>query len=162
VTRSKPYKRKKRGAGRFVQLSEKLQKTETWALLKPGPRALYVEIRRRFNGYNNGRIVLSHREAASALNVHRNTVGPWFNTLIEQGFIRLTSRSYLGPDGVGRAALIALTEEACDGKPATRDFERWKAKQKPRTKNRTARHKNCASEDNTAVSSAYGVTKTVT
>lgn len=126
MSRSKPYKRKKRGVGRFVQLSEKLQKSEAWAILKPGPRALYIEIRRRYNGHNNGRIILSHREAAAALNVHRNTVGPWFQALIKYGFIKLTSRPYLGPDGVGKAALIALTEEACDGKPATRDFERWR------------------------------------
>ncbi len=125
MSRNKPYKRKKRGVGRFVQLSEKLQKTEAWALLKPGPRALYVEIKRRFNGYNNGRIVLSHREAAAALGVHRNTVGPWFQVLVEHGFIELTCRPHLGPNGVGKAALIALTEEAYDGKPATRTFERW-------------------------------------
>ena len=124
MSHNRPYKRKKKGAGRFVQLSEKLQKTEAWALLKPGPRALYVEIKRRFNGYNNGRIVLSHREAAVALNVHRNTVGPWFQVLIDKGFIELTCRPHLGPDGVGKAALIALTEEACEGKPATRDYEK--------------------------------------
>ena len=75
MSRNKPYKSKKRGAGRFVRLSERLQATAAWSDLKPGPRALYVEIRRRYNGMNNGRILLSHREAAEALNVHRNTVG---------------------------------------------------------------------------------------
>jgi hypothetical protein len=85
---SKPYKHKKRGVGRFVQLPEWVQATEAWATLPPGPRALYIELKRRFNGTNNGDIYLSHRDAAAALAVHRNTVGPWFNILEERGFIR--------------------------------------------------------------------------
>ena len=75
----KPYKQHKKGAARFVQLSEWLQASEAWATLRPGPRALYIELKRRYNGSNNGEIYLSHRDAAEALNVHRNTVGPWFN-----------------------------------------------------------------------------------
>ena len=72
----KPYKSNKRGTGRHVQLPEWLQASQAWATLKPGPRALYIEMKRRFNGSNNGRILLSHRDAAKALVVHRNTVGP--------------------------------------------------------------------------------------
>ena len=65
---TKPYKKHKRGAGRHVQLPEWLQSSKAWATLKPGPRALYVELKRRYNGVNNGRIHLSHRDAAKALN----------------------------------------------------------------------------------------------
>ena len=36
------------------------------AALKPGPRALYVELKRRYNGVNNGSIYLSHRDASKA------------------------------------------------------------------------------------------------
>lgn len=137
MSKSKPYKWKKRGAGRFVQLSERLQATAAWSDLKPGPRALYIEIRRRYDGKNNGRILLSHRDAAEALNVHRNTVGAYFDSLIDHGFICQTQAPYLGPDGVGRSALLRITEEACNGKAATRDFDTWR----PKTK---APHKNCA------------------
>ena len=114
MSRNKSYKRRKRGAGRFVQLSERLQSTPAWSDLKPGPRALYLEIKRRFNGSNNGKIVLSHRDAAEALNVHRNTVGSYFEDLTEHGLIRQTQEPYLGPEGVGRSALLAITEEPCD------------------------------------------------
>jgi DNA-binding transcriptional regulator YhcF (GntR family) len=65
--------------------------------MKPGPRALYIEIKRRFNGTNNGEIFLSYRDAARALNVHRNTVGSWFEELQERGFITLTTPPHLGP-----------------------------------------------------------------
>lgn len=123
---AKPYKKGERGTGRFVQLHEYLQKTEAWGDLKPGPRALYIEIKRRFTGTNNGQIVLSHRDAANALNVHRNTIGPYLADLIEHGFIRIEQGAYLGPDGVGKSALMAITEETTyEGRPATKDFMKW-------------------------------------
>lgn len=128
-----PRKGKGRGGGRFVQLPEWLQQTEAWATMKPGPRALYIEMRRRYNGRNNGEIYLSHRDAAAALNVHRNSVGPWMQVLVERGFIRLVEGPCLGPSGVGKASVWALTDlPTRDGQPATKDFTRW-AGQNPRT-----------------------------
>lgn len=119
----KPYKRGKRGAGRHVQLPEYLQASKAWASLKPGPRALYVELKRRYNGRNNGRIILSHREAAIALNVHRNTVGAWFRELEARGFIATMRAPHLGPDGVGQTTWWALQElPTADGKPALKGF----------------------------------------
>tara|TARA_R110002012_G_scaffold319293_2_gene539327 strand:+ start:2482 stop:2871 length:390 start_codon:yes stop_codon:yes gene_type:complete len=124
---SKPYKHKKRGAGRFVQLPEWLLATQAWATLPPGPRALYIELKRRYNGANNGEIFLSHRDAAIALHVHRNTVGPWFKMLEERGFIHLTRAPHLGPSGVGRASTWALAEASTiDGSRASLAFKKWK------------------------------------
>jgi hypothetical protein len=60
----KPHKSNKRGTGLHVQLPEWLQASQAWATLKPGPRALYIEMKRRFNGSNDGRILLSHRKGA--------------------------------------------------------------------------------------------------
>ncbi|MDQ2094287.1 hypothetical protein [Rhodalgimonas zhirmunskyi] len=132
-----PYKGKKRGAGRHVQLPEYLQATAAWRDLKPGPRALYIELKRRFNGRNNGRLILSHREAAKALNCHRNTVCVWFKELETHGFISMMQSPHLGPSGVGLAALWALQEIPVDGAPATMGFRKWKRPESP--------HKNCDS-----------------
>lgn len=140
----KPYKRGKRGAGRHVQLPEYLQSTDAWARLKPGPRALYVELKRRYNGTNNGRLILSHRDAAKMLNVHRNTVGPWFVQLQEHGLIHMTVAPYLGPSGIGQAALWALQEfPTVDGKAAMKGFMQWRYEKKPRTKSVHPRHDGC-------------------
>lgn len=137
---AKHYKWQKKGAGRHVQLPEWLQASEAWATLRPGPRALYIELKRRFNGSNNGQIILSHRDAAKALSAHRNTVGPWFEELTARGFIRMTQAPHLGPSGVGRASIWALEELATpDGRPAGKAFMRWRM-EKPRTKKLTARH----------------------
>ena len=40
-------------------LPEWLQSSEAWATLKPRPRALYVELKRRYNGVNNSGVHLS-------------------------------------------------------------------------------------------------------
>ncbi|MFK7877988.1 MAG: hypothetical protein AB8B71_19815 [Paracoccaceae bacterium] len=139
---TKPYKANKRGAGRHVQLPEYLQASEAWASLKPGPRALYVELKRRFNGVNNGRIILSYRDAALAINVSRNTVGSYFAELEKRGLIAMTRAPFLGPSGIGQASLWALQEmPTADGKPATRGFQNWSEKKKPHPKTVHARPK---------------------
>ncbi len=131
----KPYKSQKKGAGRFVQLPEWLQASEAWASRKPGPRALYIELKRRYNGGNNGRIILSHRDAAQALGVHRNTVGPWFEVLQDRAFIRMTRAPCLGPSGVGQTSHWALEEVPTDDlKPATKGFMAWRQNKSPAQK----------------------------
>ena len=134
----KAYKHSKRGIGRFVQLFEWFQKTEAWATLRPGPRSLYIELKRRYTGSNNGRIMLSHRDAAKLLNVHRNTVGTWFKELETRGFIVMTQDPYLGPSGVGQTSHWLLTElPGDDMKPASKAFASWRSNSK-------APHKICA------------------
>lgn len=117
-------------------LEEWMLSSEAWKSLKPGPVALYVQLKRRFNGGNNGRIFLSHREAANTLNVGRDTVSRYFNDLIERGFIAVTKGHCLGPEGVGKSAHYRLTEAAYESKPATKDFMNWRQskKQKPHRK----------------------------
>ena len=123
---SRKAKLDNRKGGRHVQLGEWLQRSEAWATLKPGPRALYVEIKRRFNGANNGEIILSHRDAATAINVNRNTVGSYFNELLERGFLVMTKAPYLGPSGIGLASVWGMTELPIGGKSATKEFMRWR------------------------------------
>lgn len=132
----KSYNPQKKGTGRHVQLAEWVMASEAWATMPIGPRALYIELRRRFNGGNNGHIFLSHRDAANALNMGRDTVSRYFKDLIERGFIVVTKGHSLGPEGIGQSTHYRLTEEAYESKPATKDFMKWRQskKQKPRRK----------------------------
>jgi hypothetical protein len=124
---AKGYKQRKRGQQSFVHLFNWMMATEAWATMSPGPRALYVELKKRYNGHNNGAIFLSHRDAAMACNVHRNTVGNWFRLLEERGFIEMTKGPHLGPSGVGIAATWTLTEyPTTDMKRATNAFKKWR------------------------------------
>ncbi len=121
----------KRGSGpKFVQIEHWVMDCEAWQTLKSGPRALYIELKRRFNGANNGEIFLSHRDAATAINVNKGTVGKYVAELRERGFIVVTQVHCLGPSGVGQADLHALTELPIGKASATKDFRAWK-KQKP-------------------------------
>lgn len=138
----KPRLKGKRSlSGRHVQLPEYLQASEAWATMKPAPRALYIEIKRRFNGSNNGKLFLSVRDAAKAINVSKNTVGQYFTELEKRGFIHKVQGGYLGPNGKGQAAVWAIDEEPTqDGQPARKGFMRW-VNQKPVQKTGTPRTK---------------------
>lgn len=127
------FNKKKRGYAKHVQLMEAFQVTEAWATLKPGPRALYVELKRRFNGRNNGRILMSQREAADLLNVHRNTVPGYFHELERRALIRATGAGHLGADGYGIATRWALCEFPVDGKPPDLAYRSWNEGKKPAT-----------------------------
>ena len=122
------YKKHKRGTPQFVMLYNWMIDSEAWLDLKAQPRALYLLIKRRFNGSNNGEIYLSHREAAKLLNMHRNSIGAYFDVLIEHGFLKQTSRPHLGPSGVGQSSKWELTELPVNKRPATKEFMRWRKK----------------------------------
>lgn len=124
----KSYKSNKRGNRKHVAIYEDMQVTEAWRTLKSSPRGLYVELKRRFTGRNNGQILLSYRDAASLLNASPNTVGRWFKELERRGFIVCMQRHHLGPSGVGKTSHWRLTElPTPDGKAATNEFRKWKA-----------------------------------
>ncbi len=134
--------KKGRSAGRFVMLSDWLQDTPAWARMKPGPRALYFEMKRLFLGHNNGEIFLSVRDAASKLNVTKDTAAGYFDELERRGFITKTEGGHLGPSGIGKAAKWALQEEVIGTTPAPKGFMRWREIQNPVQKTRLSRPDN--------------------
>lgn len=95
---------------KFVKLDETLLASDAWSFLRPVARVLYIELKRKFTGSNNGQIFLSHRDAALALGVHRNTVGPHFKALVEVGLIKETKSAKSGPSGIGTSQMWQLTE----------------------------------------------------
>jgi len=115
----------KRGrSASFIQIEHWVYDSPAWQSLKPGPQALYLALKRRFNGYNNGEIFLSQRDAADRLNIGRDTVANYYTDLQAKGFIQKTVGHCLGPSGMGQAAKWALTECRLNDAPATKDFMR--------------------------------------
>lgn len=125
MSKRRRYKSHKKGHDKFVQIHHFIMDTVAWKTLKPAHRALYVELKRQYNGYNNGRILLSYRDAAKRLNVSYNSVGGWFKELEKCGFIICMQRHHLGPSGVGQTSHWRLTEHDCDGLKATHDYRNW-------------------------------------
>jgi len=95
---------------KFVKLDEELLASDAWAFLKPGPRMLYVELKRKFTGSNNGSIFMSHRDAAIALNVTKDTITGYFKALEKVGMIQATSAGKIGPAGIGASPMWQIME----------------------------------------------------
>ena len=104
---------------------------------------VWVELRCRYNGGNNGRLSLSFRQAAEHLGLSKTTVARAFAELVEKGFIKLrrAGRWY------GRLATEwILTDVKYDGYPATRDWQNWRPPAPPeKQKSVPRRHRQSAS-----------------
>lgn len=107
---------------KFVQLPHHLLAEWHRLRLSSGARALHVELIRRYNGSNNGKVYLPSREAAELLDVSRNTVGRYCRELAACGFIVETRGACLGTEGKGRSAEWRLTHLPCDGRGPTADY----------------------------------------
>jgi hypothetical protein len=120
----------KKNLPKFVALFFETLDAPAWLALSHGARLLYTALKRNLNvkKNNNGRLFLSHRQAAIQLGASKNCVSRWYAELQFYGFIVMTAYAGLGTDGKGRSAQWRLTEWECDGKPATRDFLKWDGK----------------------------------
>ena len=108
---------------RFVKLIYPLLESEAWRWLKPNSQAVYIELRRRFNGSNNGKISFSLAEGARILRASKTTIQTALVELEEHGFIKLVKKGYFQ----GRmASEYALTDERLEGYPPTREWQRWR------------------------------------
>lgn len=127
---------------KFVQLFVWLLQSEAWQATTVYERALYLELKRRYNGGNNGDIPFSHREAEAALNCSNKPVKAAFEGLIKKGFIRATQvgsfKWKTGGGPGGRSTRWLLTEYQADLPVKTispdRDFMRWKPGSEKKTR----------------------------
>jgi hypothetical protein len=112
---------------RYVSLRYWLLNSPAWRSLTGNARALYVEIARRYNGSNNGRISYSTREAGQSLHISPCTAGRLLRILQDRGFIVCTKRGAFSLKTTKEASEWLLTEHDCDHPPAhaTKDFMRW-------------------------------------
>jgi hypothetical protein len=102
--------------------------TPAWQSLSLPARCGYVEVCRRYNGNNNGRIGLGVRELGAALDIGRSSAARILDELQDRGFIALTSKGNFKIK-VRLATEWRITEhgsfEGIAPVPATKDFFRW-------------------------------------
>ncbi len=115
-------KGRSRKGGKFVRLSEPLVTSAAWRSLSGSSVRFYIELRRRFNGTNNGALHFTAEEANSTLGMGTNTFMNAQRQLEGKGFIRMTQR---GGFYQRKATLWALTDEPVGTQPATHDFKNW-------------------------------------
>lgn len=121
-------KRGRRKSGpAFLKLPNYLQDSAAWGSLTPAERSVFLQLRRRYNGRNNGHLALSARDAARECKVNKDTAAKAFRTLAERGFIEIASPSAFAYK-LKRATEYRLTDERCDrtGAKPSNAFMRWR------------------------------------
>ena len=108
---------------RFVKLTYPLLESEAWRWLRPISQSVYIELRRRFNGSNNGKISFSLGEGARILRASKSSIQTAIVELEEHGFIKLVKKGYFTKR---MASEYALTDEQLDGHPPTREWRQWR------------------------------------
>jgi len=115
-------------AARHVRLYHWMMDKPAWQSLNGNQRALYIEMSRRYNGANNGRIHFSAREAAAALHTSKATAARDLAVLEERGFIVAVTRGGFNlKNKQVQATEWRLTEFNCDVTDAlpSKEFARW-------------------------------------
>lgn len=111
----------------FVKLDRWFINTPAWRDLDTVARSLYIELRARYNGVNNGSIGLGAREACEALHVGRSTVQRAFDSLIDHGFIEVATLSTFHQKRLSREWLLTEEKDDRNGHLATKRFAGWKS-----------------------------------
>lgn len=72
----------------FVQVLHWVMDSAPWLALPAVEKAAYVQLSRRFNGSNNGRLALSARVLADELHIGKATAARALNALVESGLVQ--------------------------------------------------------------------------
>ena len=116
--------RSKKG-GRFVPIPHDMLSSVAWRSLGGAAVKVYVELRSRFNGGNNGDLSLSMDEAARLLHMSKATVWRAFVELEEKGFIAKTKPGHW----YGRRATTwAVSDRPHGPQPPTNAWRDWRPK----------------------------------
>ena len=83
--------------GQYVPITHNMARSDAWRSLSGAATKVYIELRARHNGYNNGDISLSYREASDLLTIGKSSVAIQV--------LRDELRSQVDPDRPGIAQL---------------------------------------------------------
>lgn len=127
--------------GRYCQMYEWFQNSVAWQHANVYERSLYLELKRRYDGKNNGDIPFSHREAQAALGCSNKPVAAAFIGLQAKGFIKARVRGSFNWKVAkagqvhGRSTRWEITELPLDVpirvlSGGTKDFMKWRPEEK--------------------------------
>lgn len=128
-----------KGDDRFVKLPYWLLESPAFMSLSTQARAVLIELMKRYNGSNNGKLYLSVRDAKERCNVAKDTASRAFHELEERGFVERTSGGDFGRHD-RKAQGWRLTMYACDltGVSASKVFMTWGTAKWRRSQSRPA------------------------
>lgn len=113
----------RRETEQFLPIPYTMARSTAWRSLSGPAIKVWIELRTRFDGNNNGKLSLSLDEAARLLGMGKATAQRAFAELEEKGFIKMTKRG----QWYGRLATEwAVTDRHHNGHLPTRDWQKWK------------------------------------
>ncbi len=101
---------KGKGSAKFTHVPHWFQQHPKWKALNPAAQAVYIALKRRFNGSNNGQIGASYKSLSQDMNARPETIGRHLSALIEAGFIHRTYTGHMDGAGNGKASEYRLSE----------------------------------------------------
>lgn len=117
-----------KGEGPYIRHFEWMLRCTAYRSLTPNARCLLTELKRLYNGRNNGQLFLSIRIAAELLGVGKSTAQVAFKDLESRGFIRPAIKgSFHWKSRERHSTTWILTEYEYGNQPATKDFMKWNA-----------------------------------
>ena len=124
------------GDGQYLPIPYVMARSQAFRSLSGPALKVWIELRTRYNGSNNGFVSLSLREAASLLGMSQSTAQRGVVELEEKGFIKkLFAGSWYGR----KAAEYILTDKSFQGYPPTKDWQHWRPKNRSSVPRRTAK-----------------------
>lgn len=131
------------GDGQFLLISYTMARSPAFRSLTGAALKVWVELRTRYNGHNNGLVSLSLREAATLLGMSQTTAQRALMQLEVKGFIKRRTRgSWYGR----KAAEFIIADKSYDGNPPTRDWQKWRPKNKSSVPRQTAKRRSGSPE----------------
>ncbi|MCH8930351.1 MAG: hypothetical protein IIA98_05475 [Proteobacteria bacterium] len=107
-------------AEQYMGISYVMAHSPAFRSLSGAALKVWIELRSRYNGRNNGRLTLSWDEAAHLLHMGKSTIGRALEELKEKGFIVMPKPGHW----YGRMATEwAVTDRPLDGHLATRAWK---------------------------------------
>lgn len=107
----------------YIPISYPMAHSAAWRSLSGSAIKVYVELRTRYHGHNNGKLSLSMDEGARLLGMSKSTVKRAIAVLIDRGFITITRPGFW----YGRqATLYSVTDRSLDGNLAINTWKQWR------------------------------------
>ena len=126
-------KRKKSSGPRFVALYEWEMKLPAYRLMSVYGRALLMEFRMAYTGYNNGDIVMSIRQAAKLLQCNKDTALKYLVELQDKGWVCQMTKGHFSQKTDKTASTWRITNQPIGHGveiPATKEYAKWAPPQK--------------------------------
>ncbi len=120
-------KGRSKSQGQYLVIPYTMAHSLAWRSLSGPAVKLYIELRSRYNGSNNGDLSVSLDEAARRLGIGKATASRAFKELESKGFIKMNRR---GEWYGRRATTYFVTDCSYDGHPPKNTWQKWRPPEK--------------------------------